>query len=160
MRLRPHRRNLVVFSSSIDPDGRAGALRYKRAARAERIRRFIRISMLLTVIAVRPRWRPLLAGTVLTVLGVMERQGAGGLVFIPGFLLLWHALLIPGGSDADRERHAQLRRELAAFSTPAQRCDLEATLDRYPDGVTYEIRSILASQAVASHSNGIPGAGL
>jgi hypothetical protein len=115
--------------------------------------------MLVAVIAVRPRWRPLLAGTVLTVLGVVDRQGTVGLVTIPGLLLLWHALLIPGGTDADRERRARLMRELAAYSTPAQRCDLEATLDRYPDGVTEEIRDILVSQAAASRDNGIPGAG-
>jgi hypothetical protein len=73
-------------------------------------------------------------------------------------LLLWHSLLTPGGTDADRKRRAQLRRELAAFSTPAQRYDLEATLDRYPDAVTYEIRAILARQAMTPSWNGIPGA--
>ncbi|HTZ30461.1 MAG TPA: hypothetical protein VMC83_41120 [Streptosporangiaceae bacterium] len=114
--------------------------------------------MLLTVIAVRPRWRSLLAGTVLTVLGFIERQGAGGVCIIPGLLLFWRALLIPGDTDSDRERRCQLKRELAAFSTPAQRCDLEATLDRYPDGVTCEIRNVLASQA-ASHSHGMQSAG-
>jgi len=101
--------------------------------------------LLLTVIAGRPRWRPLLAGTVLTVLGFIERQGVGGLCIVPGLLLLWHALLIPGDTEADRERLCQLKRELAAFSTPAQKRDLEATLDRYPDDVTYEIRNILAN---------------
>jgi hypothetical protein len=50
-------------------------------------------------------------------------------------------------------------RELAAYSTPAQRRDLEATLDRYPDGITDEIREILASKDMAVHNNGIPGAG-
>jgi hypothetical protein len=159
MRLRPHRRNLVVFSSSVGPADRYGALQYKRPARTGRIRRFIRIGILLTVIAARPRWRPLLAGTALTVLGVIERQGAAGVSMIPGLLLLWHALLIPGDTDADRERRSQLKRELAAFSTPAQRCDLEAALDRYPDSITCEIRNILASQAVASQNRGIPGAG-
>jgi hypothetical protein len=116
--------------------------------------------MLLTVLAVlRPRCRSLLAGTILTILGVVERQGPGGVLIIPGFLLLWHALLLPADTDENRERRSQLKRELATYSTPAQRCDLEATLDRYPDGITYEIRNILASQAVASHENGIPGGG-
>jgi hypothetical protein len=156
MRPRPHRRNLVVFSSPVDPADRY-ALQYERPADTGRIRRFIRISMLLTVIAVRPRWRPLLAGTVLTVLGIIERQSTGGIFIIPGFLFLWHALLIPGDTDADRERRAQLKQELAAFSTPAQRCDLEETLNRYPDDITYEMRNILASQAVTSHNSGIPG---
>lgn len=157
MRLRPHRRNLVVFGSSAEPANRYGAMQYSRPARTGQIRRLIRIGVLLTVIAGRPRWRPLLAGTVLTVLGVIDRQGAGGVCIIPGLLLLWHALLIPGDTNADSERRCQLKRELAAFSTPAQKCDLEATLDRYPDDITYEIRNILASQAVTSHNNRIPG---
>jgi hypothetical protein len=159
MRLQPRRRNLIVFSSSVGPADSYGTGRHKRLARTRAIRRFIRIGMLFTVIAVRPRWRPLLLATVLTVVGLIERQGAGGVCIIPGLLLLWHSLMIPGNTDADRERRSQLKRELAAYSTPSQRRDLEATLDRYPDGITYEIRDILASQAVASHNSGIPGAG-
>ncbi|SRR5258708_6892852 len=58
-----------------------------------------------------------------------------------------------------RKRRSELERELAAYSTPAQRCDLEATLDRYPDDITYELREILASQAMAAYNNRIPGAG-
>lgn len=115
------------------------------------------MTVLSTVIAVRPRWRPLLAGTVLTVFGLVARQSVGGMAIVPGFLLLWAALVTPGDPDADRERLAQLRRELADYSTPAQRCDLEATLDRYPDGVTSEIRDILARQAMTSADAGIPG---
>jgi hypothetical protein len=159
MGLRRHRRNVVVFSSSVRPADRYGAPQYKRLARTGRIRRYIRIGVLLAVIAVRPRWRPLLAGTVLTVIGVIQRDGPSSVVLVPGLLLLWHSLLIPANSDADRKRRSQLERELAAFSTPAQRYDLEATLDRHPDGITYEIRDILASQAVTAHNHGIPGAG-
>ena len=159
MGLRPYRRNLVVFSSSVGPADRHGAPQYKRPARARRIRRFIRIGMLLTVIALRSRYRSLPAGTVLTILGVVERQGAGEILLVPGLLLLWRALLIFAYTDADLERRSQLKRELAAYSTPAQRCDLEATLDRYPEGTTCEMRNILASQAVASQHNRIPGAG-
>jgi hypothetical protein len=58
-----------------------------------------------------------------------------------------------------RQRHSELEHELAAFSTPAQRCDLEATLDRYPDSITYELRDILARQAMATYNNRILGAG-
>ena len=150
----PHRRRLVVFSSSVVPADRHGAP-HKRVARTGGIRRFLRISMLLTVIAVRPRWGPLLAGIVLTVLGFTERQAT--ILIIPGLLFLWYTLLISGDTDADRERRTQLKRELAAYSTPAQRNDLVATLNRYPDGATREIRDILAAP-VDSHSNGIPGA--
>jgi hypothetical protein len=159
MRLRSHRRNLVVFSSSAEPTDRYGALKYNRSARTGRIRRLIRIGLLLTVIAVRPRWRHLLAGTALTVLGFIERQGAAGVCIVPGLLLLYLAVLIPGETNADHQRRSQLKRELAAFSTPAQRCDLEAALDRYPDSVTYEIRNVLATQAVTSRNNRIPGVG-
>ena len=48
-----------------------------------------------------------------------------------------------------RQRHLELARELAAYSTPAERRDFEAILDRYPDDITYELRDILASQAMA-----------
>jgi hypothetical protein len=159
MRLRWHRRNVVVFSSSVHPVDGHGAPRYKRLAPTGRIRRCIRIGVLLTIIAVRPRWRPLLAGVALAAIGVVERDSAVGVVLIPGLLLLWQSLLIAANPDADRERRSRLEHELAAFSTPAQRCDLEATLDRYPDGMTGEIRDILASQALAGHNAGIPGAG-
>jgi hypothetical protein len=155
MRPRPHRRRLVVFSSSVNRANRLGVLHYKPAAHTGRIRRVIRIGALLTVIAVRPRWRPLLAGIVFTVLGATQRQAT--ILIIPGLLFLWHALMTPGDTDADRERRSQLKRELAAYSTPAQRSDLLAALDRYPDGATREIRDILATP-VPSHSNGIPGA--
>jgi hypothetical protein len=159
MRLRRHRRNVVVWSSSGHPAGRYGALQYRRPARTGQVRRRIRIGVLLTVIAVRPRWRPLLAGTILTIIGVVQRDGVASLVLIPGLLLLWQSLLIPADTDADHRRRAQLERELAAFSTPAQRRDLEATLDRYPDGCTHEMRGILTSQALAAHNNGTLGAG-
>ena len=47
---------------------------------------------------------------------------------------------------AERRRMRRLRQELAAFSSPADRLDLEATLDRYPEGQTRELRTILAAQ--------------
>ena len=62
--------------------------------------------------------------------------------------------------EAHKQR-CELERELAAYSTPAQRRDLEATLNQYPDELTYELRNILARQAMAAycHRGGIPGAG-
>ena len=48
---------------------------------------------------------------------------------------------------AARERRRRLEHELAAYDTPAQRADLFAMLDRYPDGVTGELREILTRQA-------------
>jgi hypothetical protein len=93
--------------------------------------------------ATRPRWRPLLAGVVLTAAGVVLRDGAAGIVMIPGMLFLLSALLTPADPVAAGPRRRELERELAAYSTPDQRCDLEATFDRYPDNVTGELREIL-----------------
>jgi hypothetical protein len=163
MRLRAHQRNLVVWNPSVGPADRYGAT---RLTRTRRIHRCIRTGALLTVIglirvarAVRPRWRPLLAGGVLTVVGLMLPSGAWGALVLPGLLFLYAALLIPAQPDADRKRRSELERELAGYSTPAQRCDLEATLDQYPDSITYELREILASQAMTACNNGIRGAG-
>ncbi len=158
MRLRRHRRNVVVLRSSAQS---AGYLvpQYTRLARTGRIRRCIRIGVLLTIIAVQPRWRTLLAGTAFTIIGVIQRDSPVGLLFVPGLMLLLQSVLITPNSYADREGRARLEHELAAFSTPAQRCDLEAILDQYPDDITCEIRDILTSQAVATRHNGIPGAG-
>lgn len=60
---------------------------------------------------------------------------------------------------AARKRRAQLERELAGYSTAAERCDLEAALDRYPEGVTHELRSILARQSMAAHEMRFPAIG-
>ncbi len=103
MRLRPHRRNLVVWSQSVGPVGRYGVPRFTRVARTRRVRRGIRTGALLTVIglirlarAVRTYRRPLLAGGVLTVGALMQHSGAGSVVFLPGVLLfLLFALLTP-----------------------------------------------------------------
>jgi hypothetical protein len=154
MRLRPRRRNLVVWSSSAPAGGR-DALRFVRPAGSGRIRiggLLAIIGLLRLAAAVRPRWRPLLAGTVLTVAGVILRRGPGGVVLLPGLLLLMIALLSPGDPQATQTR-CELERELAAYSTPAQRRDLEATLDRYPDGDTHELRNILARQAMTEVRN-------
>jgi hypothetical protein len=108
---------------------------------------------------VRARWRMVLPGVVLTVVGVMYRGHPVGVVLLPGLLLLFSAALFPDSLGADRTRRSELERELAGYSTPAQRCDVEAMLDRYPDDMTNELRVILARQAMAAGSNRIPGAG-
>lgn len=164
MRLRPHRRNLVVWTSSAGPASGYSAPPFTRPGRTKRIRRCIRTGALFTAIGllrlargVRTRWRPVLAGTVLTAVGVLLRGGAAGVVFFPGIMFLLSALLTPASPQANGRRRSELERELAAYSTPAQRCDLEATLDRYPDGITYELREILASQAMAACNNRVSG---
>jgi hypothetical protein len=48
---------------------------------------------------------------------------------------------------AARERRRKLQRDLACFATPADRDDLLAVLERYPDSVAYEVRTILDQQA-------------
>ena len=160
MRLRPHRRNLVVWSQSAGPAARHGGL---RLTRTRRIPSWIRTGALLAVIGlvglargVRARWRPLLPGVVLTVAGVIMRNGPASIILLPGMLLLLHALLIPASPEEDRIR---LERELGEYSTPAQRRDLEAVLYRYSDGDTCELREILGRQSMAADDNRFPAAG-
>jgi hypothetical protein len=164
MRLRAQRRNLVVWSQS---RGTYRVSRVTRPARTRRIRKWIRIGMLLTVLhllplarAVRGRWRPLLAGTALTAAGVILRgRTVGSVVLLPGLLLLLSAPLIPGPPETDRMQRSELERELATYTTSAQRFDLEATLDRYPDDVTHELRDILARQATGQREKRFPAIG-
>lgn len=165
MRLRPQRRrNLVVWSQSGHTDR---ASRTTRPARTRRIRRWIRIGMLLTLLglspllrAVRARWKPLLAGTGLTVAGVILRDSTtGSVLLLPGLLLLLTAPLLPGSGHANCLQRTELERELAGYWTNAQRHDLEATLDQYPDDVTREVREILAGQAADAYHNRVPTQG-
>ena len=60
---------------------------------------------------------------------------------------------------AARKRRTALERELAGYATAAERCDLEAALDRYPAGVTHELRSILARQSRAGGETQFPAIG-
>jgi len=166
MILRTHRRNLVVWSSPVGPAHGWGTPGCTRVKRPGRMRRFIRVSVLLTIMGLvdlargeHPRWRMALAGAVLTVTGIVLRTDPGGVILLPGLLLLFSAPLVPDIPPADRKRRAVLQRELAAYSTPAQRRDLEATLDQYPDGVTSELRNILTSQAMAAVAARRPASG-
>ena len=131
MRLRARRRNLVVWGPSGGSAGRYGLP--ARPARGRRIRRAFRAGALLMVIGlmhlargVRPRWRPLLAGVVLSVAGFLLRSGAWVALLPAGLWFLVYALLFTAGADADLQRRAELERELASYSTPTQRSDLDA----------------------------------
>ena len=48
---------------------------------------------------------------------------------------------------AAKRGRAVLRRQMAIYANQADRLDLQATLDRYPDEETAELRNILAAQA-------------
>jgi len=60
---------------------------------------------------------------------------------------------------AARKRRAELERELAGYANGADRCDFEAILERYPDGVTHEVRSTLARRYMASQDVRFPAIG-
>ena len=153
MSLRRHRQ-VVVWSSS---PGRPAPLGFTRAPRSARIRWCFRTGGLLAVIgllrvaaAVLPRWRLLLSGVVLTAAGLILRSGPYSVVMLPGMVLMAAAAFTQTWPEEARTRRRALERELAAYCTPAQRRDLEATLDRYPDSATRELRDILAGQKVAA----------
>jgi hypothetical protein len=123
MRLRAHRRSLRGSSPSV---GRYGAPRFTRRARTRRMRWWIRTGALLMIIglmrlarAVRPRWRPVLAGAVLTTGGVVAAV-VWGLVLLPGLLFFLSAALVPARPKTDRSPRAEIEHELGVFSHPAQ----------------------------------------
>jgi hypothetical protein len=160
MRLRPYRRNLAMWNLHIGPPGRYGPL---RPTRTKPFRRRLRLGLLLTFIGLRrvaraalTDWRPV-AGAALTAAGVVMRSGTGGVLLLPGLLLLMVTLLVPASPKAVRARRCELERELSAYSTPAERRDLEAILDLYPDGETDELRHILAANIMAAGHDRIPG---
>lgn len=165
MRLRARRRTRVIWSSPAVRTDRYGALRRMPRTRAKPIRRSVRIAWLFTAIGLlrvarvaRIRWQ-LLSGVTFTLAGVLLRGNTWGMILLPGLMLLLSVPLVPVNARADRGRRAQLERELAAYTTMAQRRDLEATLDRYPDSETHELRDILAGQAGAGYRTRIPGSG-
>jgi hypothetical protein len=121
MRWRARHRNLVLWGSSAGSAVRDDALRLTRTGP---IHRWTRIGALLMVIglvrvarAVRPRWRPLLAGGALTVAGIVT-TGAWDVVLLPGVLLL---LFAPLTHATPKARRSEAEHELAVFFHPAQR---------------------------------------
>jgi len=113
MRLRPRRRNLVVWSSTAAPARRSWAAPRRRGARPARFRRirwWLRTGALLTVVGVlrlvrtaRVRWEPvsLLAGVLIAVTGFVLPAGGG--VFMLGVLVVIVTLL-KGISAQERRR--------------------------------------------------------
>jgi hypothetical protein len=161
MRLRSRRWRGTAFYLADRPVARVEGQWITGPGRRRPVRRWIRTWALLSVAGlVRvAHWWPVLAGVVLTVTGILLRDEAAGAILLPGLMLLMSALLIPPSPKVERMRRALLERELAAYTTVAQRHDLETTLNRYPDVVTCELRDILARQAAAVGRPGLPGAG-
>ena len=161
------RRGLRVWNPSANLSGTYVYTPLLQPAHPGRARWWIRTGALLSVIglmrlarAVRARWWPVLPGCVLTAVGIALRGGAGGVVLLPGLVfLLSSALLVPASYGPRHARRSMLERELAAYTTPADRQDLEATLDRYPDGATRELRDILTRQAMNTGPKRLPGSG-
>jgi hypothetical protein len=157
MRLRARRWKVTGSNLADRRVGGYEVLPFARRARPGRIRWWIRTGGVLTVLGLvrLARWWPAVTGVVLTTVGIVLRDAPGGVVLLPGLVLLLSIPLIPPSPKAERVRRAILEREMAAYSTPAQRHDLETTLNRYPDRDTYELRDILARQA-AAHSHDHP----
>lgn len=59
-------------------------------------------------------------------------------------VLVWRTGLLL--RRANHRRRAALKRELAAYSTPAELAELEAIVARYPAEKTREVRSFLVAQ--------------
>ena len=99
MRMRSHRRSLMVWSPPGGPADRYGALAFTRRARSRPIRWWLRTGALLTMIgitriarAMRARWRSVftVTGGLLLVIGFMLPNGGA---FVAGLLVLLLALL-------------------------------------------------------------------
>ena len=155
------RRNRVVWRSSPEL-----ALWGRPRRRRGRFRRATRTLAVLTVLAVmrvagNPRWRCAVLGAALTLPGLLNRDLVGNVILLPGLMILFYAPLLPGETPEERRRQRRLRRELAAYSTPAERRDLEALLGQYPDQETSELRAILVDQEqdVARSRYRLPGTG-
>jgi hypothetical protein len=76
---------------------------------------------------------------------------------LSGSILVWRAGRAVRA--ANKQRRRQLARELADYRSEADGQDLDAILDRHPDGVTAEIRDILAHQRLWQRRPGFPGPG-
>jgi len=58
-----------------------------------------------------------------------------------------HLLKTLAARHEEREAHRLLQKELAAFTSPADRLEIETIVDRYSDEDAHEVREILLLQA-------------
>lgn len=154
------RRNGAVWRSSAEP--LLLGLPGRRARPMSALRRALRTGVLLALLGLvrlagNPRRRSAVIGATLIVPGLLLHNLYGHVILLPGLMILFYAPFLPGDSPEIRARQAGLRRDLAAYSTPADRRDLEAIIDRYPATETGEIRAVLASLRSAPLRN--PGMG-
>ena len=86
----------------------------------------------------------------------MEQRGCSGTATIneqdaPVFSSMeknmTHLLKALAARHEEREAHRLLQKELAAFTSPADRLEIEAIVDRYSDEEAHEVREILVLQA-------------
>jgi hypothetical protein len=114
MRMRSHRRSLMVWSPPGGPADRYGALAFTRHARPRPIRWWLRTGALLTVIgitriarAMRARWRSVftVTGGLLLVIGFMLPNGGA---FVAGLLVLVLALLRGAAAPSHCRAAAQM----------------------------------------------------
>jgi hypothetical protein len=153
------KRNRVVWRSSTGP-----ALTGVPRRSPRRFRRAARTSLLLAILGLvrlagNPRWRSAVIGAALIVPGLLLHNLYCHVILLPGLMILFYAPFLPSDSPETRARQACLRRDLAAYSSPADRRDLEAIIDRYPVAETGELRSVLASLRSASAPFRNPGMG-
>ena len=108
MRMRPRRRNLVVWNPSLGVADRYGTPNFPRITLTRRFQWWLRTGALLSVIGirrlariVRSRWRPvfLVSGGLLIVVGFELSSSA---VFVPGLLVLLVGLLKGNGASDGR----------------------------------------------------------
>lgn len=74
---------------------------------------------------------------------------------LQGTLVVWRATRALRVANA--RRRAELERELADYRSEADCLDLDAILDRYPDGVTAEVRDILSRRRLWRRPGPFPG---
>jgi hypothetical protein len=58
---------------------------------------------------------------------------------------------------AEREERRRLERELATYTSPAERLELDAMIDRYTPEQTREVRSIVARQRLVQPAQRLAG---